>query len=741
MTGLPIVKQSMRKNMAEQFGFRGLKCREGARDGDIYDAVNISMDDYPSVSVRKARRKLPFKISGKVYGVGSADKLFWCSGAIGNEADAEQSFASGKNTNSVLASETEGQSTNGALQTGADGNEADAEEGADTSSTASGPPSTQGERMEAWFYYDGEAKFSVEASEKTFSVINKYICIFPDKMYYSLWGDEAVNLKVGDSSATPQNDATEEGITLYESLERLNEAMGESEDIKDGDVYAVGLTKPYSFFQYNSQGEWVDIDKKEMEKYAYGLQTRWIYLMDSWGSLESVQSSFTTRTYGVLDMYKSSNGIGYDTFESFKGEKTLDLNSLREGDTVEIRVEFYDSDTKESIYKRYIAKLSDLAVKKSDFDEGAYYYRYCFSGLAVPEKVDGEGKESTSGPYVRYLAKVKRVIPDLMYTFCHDNRLWGIDGDKICTSKLGDPFNFQDYSTIADASWTVGVASSGPFTGGIAYNGYPTFFKEDRIIRVSGDYPAQYSTFETADIPGVLKGSGKSLAVADGVLYYLSPEGVCAYTGSYPTVIGDDIGEVLTNGYGGAGGDKYFLEAEISSVGFFRDSSQVQNDSEKSQSQNDSWGRAVYVYDTKVRAWTKEDALNTVGFTDIGRDLYALTDGGIYLLDSVKDEGEAEEDIDSVLEFAPIYDGHLKKKGVSRIHLSISAETGAEVRFLISYDKEGYKEVMKISPSVRRNYNIPLTVRRCGFYQLKIMAKGGYTLYGISRERYFGSEY
>ena len=642
MLRLPIVKQSIRKSIAEQFSFKGMKHSEGARDGDIYDAENISFDDYPSVTVRKKRRKLPFEIEGAVYGIGSADKLFYCSG--------------------------------------------------DSSATPLGVFAENAESLE-------------RGSDQT----------------------GAITAGVEDN----------EGIVLYESLELLNEAMGESEDIKDGDVYAVGLTEPYSFFQYNSQGEWKD--KKDMEEYAYGLQTRWIYLMDSWGSLESVQSSFASRTNGILDMYKSSDGIGYDTFEAYKAENTLDLNSLRAGDTVEISVTFYDSDTKERIYKSYKAKISVFTVQKSSFDDG-YYYRYCFSGLAVPEKVDGEGKESISGPYVRYTAKVKRVVPDLTHTFCHDNRLWGIDGDKICASKLGDPFNFQDFSTIADAAWQVAVASSGPFTGGIAYNGYPTFFKEDRIIRVSGDYPSQYSTYETASVPGVLKGSGKSLAIADGVLYYLSPEGVCAYTGSYPTVIGDDIGEVLTGGYGGAGGDKYFLEAEISSVGFFRDSSQVQNDSEKSQSQSDSWGRAVYVYDTKVRAWTKEDALNTVGFTDIGRDIYALTEKGIYLLDSVKEEGEAEEDIDSVLEFAPIYDGHLKKKGVSRIHLSLKAESGAEVKIFISYDGGDYKEVMKISPTIRRNFNIPLTVRRCGFYQLKIMAKGGFTLYGIGRERYFGSD-
>lgn len=688
MQKLPGAKQNLMKYEEHEFSFYGLKHSEGARDGDIYDLLNISLDNFPSMSVRKERRKLSYETGEKVYGIGSADKLFWCSRADGNKADAEQSFASGENTNE--------------------------EENGTTSSTASGSPSPQGEGSNAAFYYDGEEKFPVEASEKTFSVINKYICIFPDKMYYSLWGDEAVNLH-GD-------------ITLYSSLELLNEAMGTSESIKDGDVYAVGTAEPYSFFQYNSQGEW--IDKKDMDEYAYGLQTRWIYLMDSWGSLESVQSSFTTRTDGMLDMYQSADGTGYDTFESYNAEKILDLNSLRIGDNVEIRVTFYDKDTKEFIYKKYIAKLSGITVKKSGFDTDGYYYRYCFSGLAVPEKVNGDGKESSSGDYVRYTAEVKRAVPDLEHSFCHDNRLWGCEKDKIYASKLGDPFNFMDYSTLADASWTVGIASSEPFTGAVAYNGSPTFFKEDRIIKVSGNYPSQYSTYETADIPGVAKGSGKSLAICNGYLYYLSPEGVCSYSGSYPSIIGDDIGEVLSNGYGGAGGDKYYLEAySTSSV----------KHSLTPSPQGEGFN-AVYVYDTRTRAWTKENALDAVGFTDIGRDLYALTKNGIYLLDSVKNEGTAETNFESFIEFAPIYDSHLTKKGVSRIHVSLKVNTGASVRFLLSYDGEGYKEVFSIAPSMRRNYNIPLTVRRCGYYSLKITGSGSYIVYGIGRERYFGSD-
>ena len=209
MLNLPKARYNLNKSEPADFIFGGLKHSEGARDGDIYDMVNMAMDDYPSLSVRKARQLLPFATFGEdkaVYGVGSADKLFYCCGAIGNEADA-------------------------------------------------------------WFYYDGEAKFPVSASEKNFAVINKYVCIFPDKLYFSLWHDEAVNLNA-------------EEITLYTSLEALNEAMETSTDIKDGDVYAVGEAEPYSFFQYNSQGKWVITATTE----RHAVQTRWIYLMDSWGS-------------------------------------------------------------------------------------------------------------------------------------------------------------------------------------------------------------------------------------------------------------------------------------------------------------------------------------------------------------------------------------------------------------------------------------------------------------------------
>ena len=639
---IPQVRNNLQKYEEHQFSFGGVRHSAGAKDGAIYDMENMALDDAPSLSVRKKRQKMPYDIEGKVYGVGSADKLFWCCDSL---ADVPT------------------------------------------------------------FYYDGEEKFSVSASEKTFAIINKYICIFPDKMYYSLWGDEAVNLH-GD-------------ITLYSSLELLNEAMETSESIKDGDVYAVGLTEPYSFFQFNSQGKW-NI-KATTENNA--IQTRWIYLMDSWGKLDGKRTeiadkydtSSTRRSYGSVDSH-SFDGVMYPAIyfmydEDFKDSLSNNMKWLKVGDSFVI---------KKTDAKNGKVTVDYVKLMAKDFDEKVFDNSdYVFFGI---------DKEITINESSHSEVTIERIVPDLSFAFCHDNRLWGIEKDKIYASKLGDPFNFMDYSTIADASWTVGIASSGSFTGGIAYNGYPTFFKEDRIIRVSGNYPSQYSTYETADVPGVAKGSGKSLAICNGYLYYLSPEGVCAYSGSYPTVIGEDIGEVLSYGCGGAGGDKYYLEAErippvasdIPPLG--------------------KGGKAVYVYDTRVRAWLKEEKLDAAGFTDIGRDLYALTEDGIYLLDSEKVTGDAEADFESFTEFAPIYDGHLTKKGLSKLHISLEASEGAKVSIYISYDGGEWIKAKDISSGKRQNYNIPLTIRRCGYYRIRIEGKGNYIIYAIGKVRYFGSD-
>ncbi len=625
MIKLPKTKYRLDKSEKGQFSFGGLKHSEGAKDGAIYDLENMALDESPSLTVRKKRQKLSFDMEGTVYGIGSGEKLFWASESLGKTT---------------------------------------------------------------YFYYDGEEKFPLSATEKTFAVINKYVCIFPDKMYYSLLAEDAINLK-GD-------------IVLYDTLSLLNKAMATDESIKDGDVFAVGVTEPYSFFQYNSQGKW---ENATTENHA--IQTRWIYLMDSWGNLEETRTiladEYDTTTTRASYTSGKKNFEGVETpyialyyRNTNESAKENILSWLRVGDTFAIKKV---KDTNGEVITEY-AKLIGKEFEESFTAGNPYLIYYLDREISLSE---------TSYSKVT----IERTVPDLKFAFGYNNRLWGVEKDKIYASSLGDPFNFTDYSLLASSAWTVGVASFGEFTGGIAYNGYPTFFKEDSIIRVSGDYPSQYSTFETADIPGVLKGCGKSLAITNGYLYYLSPEGVCAYSGSYPTLIGEDIGEVLVKGVSGAGSDKYFLEAE-----------------------NAKGDKALYVYDTRHRAWTKEDSFGASGFTDMGRDLYAVAEDGIYLLDSEKDMGDAEADFESFTEFAPIYDGSLSNKGVSKLHISLSVYSGARVSVSVSYDGGEWIKVSDIAATKRKNVNIPLTLRRCGTYRLKIEGKGSYTVYGIGKVRY-----
>ncbi len=586
MRRLPKAKYSLAKHSTNKFVFGGINHSEGARDGDIYDCENISMDEYPSVSARGGRELIKY-IREEGFGMGSGDELFYCAKAEG----------------------------------------------------------------ETYFYYNHERQFPVEESEKTFAVINKYICIFPDKMYYSLWDRESKG--------------------TYSTLTELHEAAMEDETVKEGDIYIVGDTPPCKIYQCQ-----------------FNPTKKFEYITDVYGNIEkSFHVVNTNNNYTrKLEDAEGRRSI----IEIRKSRLPKDLDWMRAEDYFKITIV-----NKEAEIKVYYAKYIKKSGAHWDSKETArFYFDYDFGTDGIAE------------------ITIERVIPDLSFAFCHDNRIWGIDGNKICASKLGDPFNFQDFSLIADSSWQVAVASSGEFTGGIVYNGYPTFFKEDSIIRVGGNYPSQYSTYETKDTMGVMEGAHKSLSIVNGRLFYLSPSGVCAYTGSYPYSVGEALGEKLSEGVGGALGDKYYLSAKLS------DGSDV-----------------LYKYDTKIGAWVKESAGRIINFASLGKNLFFMEENGIYIID-----GEcSDEEVESFIELAPIYDASLEEKGVSGINLSCKIEEGAYLSLFVSYDGGEFTKVWESFGERKRTiFNVPLIIRRCNTYRLRFEGIGKYVIYGIGRERYYG---
>lgn len=157
---------------------------------------------------------------------------------------------------------------------------------------------------------------------------------------------------------------------------------------------------------------------------------------------------------------------------------------------------------------------------------------------------------------------VERSVPDMDYVVESGNRLWGckygiVDGqavNAVYASKLGDFKNWNCFAGLSTDSYAASRGSDGKFTGAADYLGSPLFFKENCVERV---YPSANGAHQivTVQCPGVKDGSGGSLQVVDGKLYYHSQGGVCVFDGSMPVNVSQALGEArYHDGVAGAAG-------------------------------------------------------------------------------------------------------------------------------------------------------------------------------------------
>ncbi len=318
---------------------------------------------------------------------------------------------------------------------------------------------------------------------------------------------------------------------------------------------------------------------------------------------------------------------------------------------------------------------------------------------------------------------VSRDVPDLEFVCVNENRLWGSAGDVIYASKLGDPFNFNVFDGLSTDSWRSGTVDAGSFTACVSYLGYPVFFKEDTICKVYGDRPDNFQWTASARL-GVLPGSHKSLAVAGETLYYLSRAGVCAYTGGIPAVVSAPLGMNIRfeDAVAGSDGLRYYV------------------------SMLDGTGRrSLYVYDTQIRAWHREDGSDPLGFVFMDGGLYMLLkSGGLWRLDGR--EGTAESTLDWMAQFADFsrfYEttdtSSQAKKGLLRLLIRCELEAGASLTVWVRYDGGAWEEKRTITAAEKQSCHVPLILRRCDHYTLKLTGHGGARIYSLTAVKYSGS--
>ena len=352
-----------------------------------------------------------------------------------------------------------------------------------------------------------------------------------------------------------------------------------------------------------------------------------------------------------------------------------------------------------------------IIIRAIDGDK-LYFYEHSFTlgadGAAYTENGD---------------MTITRSVPDLKYMCENENRLWGCTDTTIYASKLGDIFNWNVYDGLDTDSYAVDTGSAGTFTGCVSYLGYPTFFKEDNIYKVYGSVPSNFEVMGSATL-GLADGCGRSLAIAGETLFYLSRNGVMAYTGGIPQPMGAAFGlRRFKNAVGGSDGLKYYVSM---------------------QDEANVWG--LYVYDTQRGLWHQEDESHITHFAKWAGNLYMLNDQGeLWLNGNAQDPPEdvtAETNIEWVAEFADFTEEDPNKKGVTKIQIRLELEAGATVKVWLMFDTDGeWRQVNgALGEGVKRSYYLPIIPRRGDHYRLKLTGTGGCRIYSLVREYYSGSE-
>lgn len=315
---------------------------------------------------------------------------------------------------------------------------------------------------------------------------------------------------------------------------------------------------------------------------------------------------------------------------------------------------------------------------------------------------------------------IRRDVPELDYVCEAQNRLWGCrysDGiNELYCCALGDFRNWERYEGISTDSWRASIGSDGEWTGCVNYMGYPTFFKRDRIYRISVSSTGAHSVSETV-CRGVQPGSDKSLAVVNETLFYKSDSDVCAYQGGFPSGISGPLGTGrFSSATAGTVKDKYY----ISMV-------------------DEHNATHLFCFDTRNKLWIREDELRCEWFARVNDELYAIS--GRKLIALLGSEGTQEPYVQWTAESGMLYYKAPERKYVSRFNIRVQMEEGAEIELYIRYDEE--KEWLHkgtIKTSRNRTVTIPVRPKRCDHLRIRLTGKGDFRLFSIARTLSYGSD-
>lgn len=304
--------------------------------------------------------------------------------------------------------------------------------------------------------------------------------------------------------------------------------------------------------------------------------------------------------------------------------------------------------------------------------------------------------------------------PDLDFICEHNNRLWGVAGDKIYASKLGDPKVFTAETTTQVDPWNTQVGTDGEWTGIVSYSGAVLAFKEHVVHKVLGTLPENYVTY-TYNIEGIKKGCHASAAIVGEVLYYYAPGGVYAYAGAAPSLVSANFGvKKYGDAVAGTDGSRYYLSAKDEERGEYD----------------------LHVLDTQRGIWLREDGLRAGGFDWYESGLYALDldTGNILKLSS------GDEEVAWSATSGKLFEDSLNRRRYTKLVLRADLGQGSEIHIDTSRDDGEFTELYQHRTESGKTIVLPVMPGRADNFRIRIRGKGFVRIRGLAREYKEGSE-
>lgn len=452
---------------------------------------------------------------------------------------------------------------------------------------------------------------------------------------------------------------------------------------------------------------WYDTDNKTLKEYSSSMQT-WVAVT----SLFIKMIFYDENSASIKTPFEIGDSVGFNI-----AKNTNITTSLKTDEDIKqfINDIFYIEKSQNRFYSvKNIEKTAEIyTVFSADISLIEKYIALIFSGTIKSDNSE--------------IFKAMTIMPELDYICEGQNRLWGCrygtdyKGDfvnEIYCSELGNFANWYNYEGASTDSFAVSLGEDGDFRGCVFLNGRPSFFKENAIFTVYGEYPANFQLV-TLNAKGVQKGSENSIALcSDGVLYK-GADGVYLFDGSSVQLTSQVFGvDKFYNANGAMYGLKYYVSMQDKNGKYF-----------------------MYVLDLSNGFWVKEDENRIDLFFNYQSMLFFVNGNEIYSVDEEKTTAlhSIEDDFEWNCETGTLGYSQMENKYIGRFNVRLKLADKTRVNLLIAYDNsDNWENQGTMKGTGLQSFDVPVIPHRCDHFNIKIKGKGSAKIFSIGKMIYSG---